>query len=99
MSQVQSRPDGGLAEMRDMSRSACASAAQDVVYMVRHYRSQHGLRHAPLIFIYGIVQAHRAMTALQTTPQEVTYLAQSLDECCTTWGLAVQARAHLNESS
>ncbi|KAM5359940.1 hypothetical protein ACJZ2D_014089 [Fusarium nematophilum] len=84
-------------QAQTISRSVCTSAAQDVVHLVRHYRTQHGLEHAPLIFIYGIVQAHRAMRALDITPQEATYLVQSLDECCVAWGLAVQARAHLYE--
>ncbi|KPM42497.1 hypothetical protein AK830_g4036 [Neonectria ditissima] len=84
-------------QAQSISRSVCASSAQDVVALVRHYRTQHGLDHAPLMFIYGIVQAHRAMKALEVTPQEATYLVQSLDECCVAWGLAVEARAHLYE--
>ncbi|RSM15188.1 hypothetical protein CDV31_005122 [Fusarium ambrosium] len=84
-------------QSQSVSRTVCTSAAQDVVCLVRQYRAQHGLEHAPLIFIYGIVQAHRAMRALDMTPHEATYLVQSLDECCVAWGLAVQARAHLYE--
>lgn len=69
----------------------CLSAAQDIVTLVQQYRNQHGLHHAPVIFIYGIVQALRAIRSLNSAPAEAEYLRRSLDECSITWGLAREA--------
>ncbi|KAH6997389.1 hypothetical protein EDB80DRAFT_883533 [Ilyonectria destructans] len=77
----------------DRARLVCISSAQEVVSIFRRYRSRFGLSHAPLIFIYGMVQAIRSLITFEST-SESQYLIQALDKCCVTWGLAGQARKH-----
>jgi hypothetical protein len=84
-------------DSEESSREVCISAARDVVSIVRRYRSRYGLSHVPLIFIYGIVQASRALRTFENVSSEAQYLMQALDECCITWGLAEQARRHMHQ--
>ena len=71
-------------------RTTCVSSAQDIISLVRKYRVQFGLKHAPITFVYGIVQASRAIKSL-SIPQEFQYLMQTLEETSVTWDLAKQA--------
>ncbi|KAH7157366.1 hypothetical protein B0J13DRAFT_168708 [Dactylonectria estremocensis] len=73
------------------SRQCCLSSAEDIASISRRYRNQYGLRHAPLILVYGIVQAIRAFDTLGV-PEESHPLVQALAECTVTWGLAEQAK-------
>ncbi|RSM00805.1 hypothetical protein CEP52_008905 [Fusarium oligoseptatum] len=73
------------------SREYCLSSAEDIASILRRYRHQHGLRHAPLILVYGVVQASRAMNTLGV-PAEAQPLMQALGECAVTWNLAEQAK-------
>ncbi|UPK97035.1 hypothetical protein LCI18_007970 [Fusarium solani-melongenae] len=73
------------------SREYCLSSAEDIASILRRYRHQYGLRHAPLILVYGIVQASRAMNTLGV-PAEAQPLMQALGECAVTWNLAEQAK-------
>ncbi|CAM1501855.1 Fc.00g038390.m01.CDS01 [Cosmosporella sp. VM-42] len=71
-------------------RTTCLSAAQDIISLVRRYRVQFGLKHAPISFVYAILQAARATKSLGI-PQESQYLMQTLEKCSVTWELARQA--------
>ncbi|RSL75884.1 hypothetical protein CEP51_010468 [Fusarium floridanum] len=73
------------------SREYCLSSAEDIASILRRYRHQYGLRHAPLILVYGVVQASRAMNTLGV-PAEAQPLMQALGECAVTWNLAEQAK-------
>ncbi|KAF4472061.1 transcription factor [Fusarium albosuccineum] len=73
------------------SRQYCLSSAEDIASILRRYRHQYGLRHAPLILVYGVVQASRAMNTLGV-PEEAQPLSQALGECAVTWNLAEQAK-------
>lgn len=68
-------------------RDHCVSSAQDVIALARKYRSQHSLAFAPLVFVYSLAQASRAMS-LFGTEEEAGYLAKGLEECSATWKLA-----------
>ncbi|KAJ4322679.1 hypothetical protein N0V84_004704 [Fusarium piperis] len=73
------------------SREYCLSSAEDIASILRRYRHQYGLRHAPLILVYGVVQASRAINTLGV-PAEAQPLMQALGECAVTWNLAEQAK-------
>ncbi|RSL47528.1 hypothetical protein CEP54_013363 [Fusarium duplospermum] len=73
------------------SREYCLSSAEDIASILRRYRHQYGLRHAPLILVYGVVQASRTMNTLGV-PAEAQPLMQALGECAVTWNLAEQAK-------
>ncbi|KAM0420408.1 hypothetical protein ACHAPT_011829 [Fusarium lateritium] len=73
------------------SRQYCLFSAEDIASILRRYRHQYGLRHAPLILVYGVVQASRAMNTLGV-PAEAQPLMQALGECAVTWNLAEQAK-------
>lgn len=70
-------------------RDHCVSSAQDIVALVRKYRSQYGLRYAPIVLIYGLTQASRCMS-LFGTEEEVNYLTKALEECSATWKIGLQ---------
>lgn len=69
------------------SAEICLSSARIMIALVRKYRSQCSLRHAPFIFVYGIAKALQVV-AISGIPEEQAYLLQALDECSTTWALA-----------
>lgn len=79
-------------------RQCCISSAEDIASILRRYRHQYGLRHAPLILVYGIVQAIRAFDTLGV-PEESHPLIQALAECSITWNLAEQARGLMLQST
>lgn len=79
-------------------RQCCISSAEDIASILRRYRHQYGLRHAPLILVYGIVQAIRAFDTLGV-PEESHPLIQALAECSITWNLAEQARGPMLQST
>lgn len=74
------------------SQSLYMTTMQDIVAIVRKFKNQFGLRHAPFIFIYGLVQALRVTRASTGASDEEKYLIQSLDDCSVTWILARQVR-------
>lgn len=74
-------------------------SSQDITCIVRKYRSQHGVRHAPIIIVYSIVQAIRCLTSFSHLHEETQYLMQVLSECSITWGLATQAMVYIRQSS
>lgn len=39
----------------EKARAMCLSSAQDIISIVRKYRTSYRLKHTPFIFIYGIV--------------------------------------------
>ncbi|GKT93835.1 transcription factor [Colletotrichum tofieldiae] len=75
-------------------RLYCITSVQDITSLLRTYRSQYGLQHAPLVFVYGAVQASRSAKAFGIT-EESQYLIQMLGELSSAWGLSreVLARA------
>ncbi|KAL0765821.1 hypothetical protein CaCOL14_011561 [Colletotrichum acutatum] len=83
-----------VAALKDNARKDCLSSAEDIAHIVRKYRSQYGLGHSPLMMIYGVMQAVRALS-LFGTPEEAQYLLHVLDECSSAWTLAHQARDRL----
>ncbi|KAJ4407458.1 hypothetical protein N0V82_009921 [Gnomoniopsis sp. IMI 355080] len=76
----------------DCARKDCLSSAERISNIVRKYRSQYGLGHSPLMMVYAVVQAARALSSLGGTSEEVQYLLQTLDECSSSWSLARQAK-------
>lgn len=72
------------------------ASAQAIVALLRKYRSQYSLQHAPLVFIYGIVRAAEAVASF-SIPEELAYLLQALDECDPTWRLARNVKERLKE--
>ncbi len=76
------------------SGAVCLSSAQDIIAILRKYRSQHGLQYAPLAFIYGAVQAAQVVASFGI-PEEWNYLLQVLDECSPAWTLARHAKGKL----
>lgn len=68
-------------------KDVCLSSAQDIMAILRKYRSQHGLRYSPLVFIYGAVRAAQVVASFGI-PEELSYLLQVLDECSGAWALA-----------
>ena len=87
----------GASEHITVARHTCEVSAQDIIALVRKYRSQHGLHHAPLIFVYGIVQAAR-FSSSQRSEIDTKYLLQALDDSSVTWELARQTKLRLFQS-
>ena len=79
-------------------RTTCLSSAQDIILLVRKYRVQFGLKHAPIAIVYGMVQAARTTKSLGI-PQEFQYLKQTLEGSSSTWELARQAWQQMTKSS
>ncbi|KAM0425355.1 hypothetical protein ACHAPT_009411 [Fusarium lateritium] len=70
-------------------RDHCVSSSQDIISLVRRYRSQYGLRYAPFALVYSLAQASRCM-ALFGMEEEVKYLGKALQECSGTWEIGHQ---------
>ncbi|WQF86613.1 hypothetical protein CDEST_11627 [Colletotrichum destructivum] len=75
-------------------RLYCVTSAQDITSLLRTYRSQYGLQHAPLVFVYGTVQASRSAKAFGIT-EESHYLMQMLGELSSAWGLSKEVLARV----
>ncbi|KAF4435621.1 hypothetical protein FACUT_7054 [Fusarium acutatum] len=60
---------------REAALLSCTTAAQDILALVRIYKMQYGLRHAPLILIYASIQASRSIEKFGI-PEEQSYLAR-----------------------
>ncbi|KAF4780726.1 hypothetical protein HER10_EVM0001512 [Colletotrichum scovillei] len=73
-------------------QSYCVTSAQHITSLVRTYRSQYGLQHAPLVFVYGAVQASRSAKAFNIT-EESQYLNQMLGELSSAWSLSREVMA------
>ncbi|KAK1478572.1 hypothetical protein CCUS01_04918 [Colletotrichum cuscutae] len=73
-------------------QSYCVTSAQHIISLVRTYRSQYGLQHAPLVFVYGAVQASRSAKAFNIT-EESRYLTQMLGELSSAWSLSREVMA------
>lgn len=73
------------------AREYCLSSARDVTAILRKYRSQYGLRYAPFVLIYGLVQAARCLAVFGAL-EESSYMTRALDECSMTWKLGQQMR-------
>ncbi|KAI8262562.1 hypothetical protein K4K58_000538 [Colletotrichum sp. SAR11_239] len=74
-------------ESEERSRVYCSTSATDVTSLLRTYRTQYGLQHAPLVFVYGAVQACRSAKAFGIA-EELQYLNQTLGELSSIWGLS-----------
>ncbi|KAF3025591.1 hypothetical protein E8E14_012201 [Neopestalotiopsis sp. 37M] len=70
------------------------SSADTIIAIVRKYRSQYSLKHAPFTFVYAIAQA-LSVVASNGIPDEQTYLLQALEECSETWALAACVKTHV----
>ncbi|PTD02742.1 putative transcriptional regulatory protein [Fusarium culmorum] len=70
----------------ESARKACTTASQDVLALVRIYKIQYGLRHAPLILIYACMQTARSIDKFGI-PEEKSYLSGCLAECSHTWSI------------
>ncbi|KXH47352.1 hypothetical protein CSIM01_05289 [Colletotrichum simmondsii] len=73
-------------------QSYCVTSAQHITSLVRTYRSQYGLQHAPLVFVYGAVQASRSAKAFNIT-EENQYLIRMLGELSSAWSLSREVMA------
>ncbi|KAK1624793.1 fungal-specific transcription factor domain-containing protein [Colletotrichum phormii] len=73
-------------------QSYCVTSARHTTSLVRTYRSQYGLQHAPLVFVYGAVQASRSAKAFNIT-EESQYLIQMLGELSSAWSLSREVMA------
>jgi hypothetical protein len=69
------------------------ASARVIIAIVRKYRSQCSLKHAPFIFVYGTAKALQVVAFLGI-PEEQAYLLQALDECSGTWALARYVAKH-----
>lgn len=69
------------------SNEVSLASARVIIAIVRKYRGQCNLKHAPFIFVYGTAKALQIVTSLGI-PEEQAYLLQALDECSVTWALA-----------
>ncbi|KAL3297326.1 TEA1-TY1 enhancer activator [Colletotrichum asianum] len=74
-------------ESEERSRVYCSTSATDVTSLLRTYRTQYGLQHAPLVFVYGALQACRSAKAFGIA-EELQYLNQTLGELSSIWGLS-----------
>lgn len=74
-------------ESEERSRVCCSTSATDVTSLLRTYRTQYGLQHAPLVFVYGAVQACRSAKGFGIA-EELQYLNQTLGELSSIWGLS-----------
>lgn len=72
----------------------CLASAQAIVALLRKYRSQYSLQHAPLVFVYGTVRAAETVASFGI-PEELSYLLQALDECSLAWSLARNTKERL----
>jgi hypothetical protein len=59
--------------------------------MVRIYKIQCGIRHAPLILIYASIQALKCIEKFGI-PEEQSYLVSCIAECSSTWSIAGQVQ-------
>lgn len=69
------------------ARETCIFAAVEIHSLMRRFRNQHGLKHSPLMIVYGMAQAIRALEAFGT-PEETKNLKEGMSEIATTWQLA-----------
>ncbi|KAL5605665.1 hypothetical protein FOVSG1_005812 [Fusarium oxysporum f. sp. vasinfectum] len=69
----ESATTSNVASAREASLLSCTTAAQDILALVRIYKMQYGLRHAPLILIYASIQASRSIEKFGI-PEEQSYL-------------------------
>lgn len=69
------------------STAICKNSAQNIISILRKYRSHHGLQHSPLVFIYGAVRAAQAVASFGIR-DELVYLLQALNGCSVAWTLA-----------
>ncbi|KAF6803265.1 transcription factor [Colletotrichum musicola] len=81
-------------ENEEKSRLYCVTSAQDTTSLLRTYRTQYGLQYAPLVFVYGAVQASRSAKAFGIL-EEFQYLNQTLGELSSTWELSREAMARM----
>ncbi|KAJ0164554.1 hypothetical protein CTA2_731 [Colletotrichum tanaceti] len=72
----------------------CVTSTQDITSLLRTYRSQYGLEHAPLVFIYGTVQASRSVKTFDIKKVRY-YLMQMLGELSSAWGLSKEVLARV----
>ncbi|KAK0708706.1 hypothetical protein B0H67DRAFT_346741 [Lasiosphaeris hirsuta] len=79
---------------RNSSKAVCRSSAEDIIAILRKYQSQHGLRYAPLTFVYGAARAAQVV-GLFGIPKEWSYLLQVLDACSQAWTLARDVKGKL----
>lgn len=86
----------GIAALKqsENAREICLSSAQDILALVRKFRTSYELSHVPLIFVYGLVQAFRACEALGIV-EESNYSIQTIEECAVTWSLAQHVQHHM----
>ncbi|KAF5569948.1 TY1 enhancer activator [Fusarium phyllophilum] len=69
----ESATTNNVASARETALLSCTTAAQDILALVRIYKMQYGLRHAPLILIYASIQASRSIEKFGI-PEEQSYL-------------------------
>ncbi|KAL7764702.1 hypothetical protein ACKLNR_005847 [Fusarium oxysporum f. sp. zingiberi] len=87
----ESATTSNVASAREAALLSCTTAAQDILALVRVYKMQYGLRHAPLILIYASIQASRSIEKFGI-PEEQSYLVGCLAECSHTWSIAGQVQ-------
>ncbi|EXK83749.1 hypothetical protein FOQG_12083 [Fusarium oxysporum f. sp. raphani 54005] len=87
----ESATTNNVASAREAALLSCTTAAQDILALVRVYKMQYGLRHAPLILIYASIQASRSIEKFGI-PEEQSYLVGCLAECSHTWSIAGQVQ-------
>ncbi len=76
------------------SRDLCLSSSEETIAITRRLSHQYGLRHSPIVLVYGVTQAIRVVTSSETL--ESTHpLPAALTECSATWGLAQQMKARI----
>lgn len=79
------------------SKNICLMAAHNILCLIRKYRQQHGIRHAPIILIYSLCQAMRTLRTFGSVQEECDYMYGLLSECSGVWGLAAQALVHISQ--
>lgn len=81
----------GTTSIGERSRQLCLSSTDEITSILRKVRHQYGLKYSPIIFIYGIVQANRTLSAFGAS-EGCNSLLAVLEECSVAWVLARQMK-------
>lgn len=82
-------------DISQRSRDICLSSADEIFAIVRNIRYQYGLKYSPIVLIYGVVQATRAMGAFRAE-NDHSSLETALTEISSTWRLAEHMKTRIS---
>ncbi|KAI1847281.1 hypothetical protein JX265_013994 [Neoarthrinium moseri] len=82
---------------------ACVESVERIIVILRRFESQHGLRHAPILFVHGAIAAANTILTLarceSKSPDRPHFaeLELALQEMSATWDIAGHALTKLRE--